>query len=492
MTRVKSLEVEKEVIALLFSSPESYSDLGNFQITESDFTAQNKIIFSVCDSLLKAGETLSASVVISRLNNLGIKSDTIDYPTYVEGLSQIPVSKHSGPSLFKELKLIAIRNHIIKNCEETIAKMAKGDYNTLGDVVKTADDTYNKYVNVFNENSQIVSITDNFERIIEDRGNNPVDFIGLKGPFDNINNIYGSLSRDAAITMVAARSGVGKTKMGMFYNLFLAEKYNLPILHMDFGEMTYEELIWRFAACFVNDEVPMHFLETGKWRRVPEYVDKVRKIGIPRARKLKIFYIDVSDMTPMDIISVIRRYSYNEAGRDNKFLINYDYLKPFDPSGESKDDKEFALMGKFMKQIKSFLKNEMPMPFWCSIQQNRNVYQKSGVDDSSNSISISDRIYQQTNHTFILRYKSPLEIAEDGIEFGNAKAVFIKTRSLGELADDAFYVKTEDGQFLSNYINIHIKGFTFEDRGSLIDVLKARGRKSQNLAQNPPKDKDLL
>jgi len=48
------------------------------------------------------------------------------------------------------------------------------------------------------------------ERIIEERGDNPLVEFGMMGPHKKINELYGSLLRPGNLTVVVARSGVGK------------------------------------------------------------------------------------------------------------------------------------------------------------------------------------------------------------------------------------------------------------------------------------------
>ena len=79
----------------------------------------------------------------------------------------------------------------------------------------------------------------------------------------------------AHITVVVARAGVGKTQFCMdFCTKVSSINNNVPILHFDNGEMSKEELIVR--QCSALSGVPMHLLETGRWRQAgQEIVDKV-------------------------------------------------------------------------------------------------------------------------------------------------------------------------------------------------------------------------
>ncbi len=71
-------------------------------------------------------------------------------------------------------------------------------------------------------------------------------------------------------------------------------------------------------------------------------------------------------------------------------------------------------MGDFTQQLKNLITQEVPLPFWTSLQLNRlgitNNKKGSQVDDSENAFGISDRIFQQISHGFIMRQKVMDEI----------------------------------------------------------------------------------
>ena len=50
-----------------------------------------------------------------------------------------------------------------------------------------------------------------WKTVIEGRGNSPLTEFGMMGPHPKVNEIYGSLLRPGNITVIVARSGVGKT-----------------------------------------------------------------------------------------------------------------------------------------------------------------------------------------------------------------------------------------------------------------------------------------
>jgi replicative DNA helicase len=294
---------------------------------------------------------------------------------------------------------------------KNLAKIATQKDSKIQDLVRACDKVYadsiSDIISLSESNNQINIFAD-LKEVIEDIGNNPPDPTRFPfGPFEAINNLYGSLHRPGNITIIGARTSVGKTAYSMFYNIWMAEKYNWPILWQDFGEMTKLELQLRAAACLTAGEVSLSSIEDGSWRRDAAATKKIREQW-PRVEKLKLCYEDVSKFDPKQILTSVRKFYYNTAGRNNKFIWCLDYLKPFDT--DDFNTPEWKQMGHFIQDVKSFITGEIETNLFTSIQLNKfgitNNKSSANVDDSENSVSMSDRITQQSSHTFILRRKT--------------------------------------------------------------------------------------
>ena len=186
----------------------------------------------------------------------------------------------------KELKKYSIRREILESCEDISKKMkAIKPESSYRDIVETADHIYNSKINLFEIGNDVPeNIYDDMEALIEERGNNPIEEFGMMGPHEKVNDIYGSLLRPGNITVIVARSGVGKTQYCMDYATKVALKYGVPVLHFDNGEMSKEELMMR--QCAAHSGVPMHLLESGKWRCKDECVCRV--CGGERVRRVQL------------------------------------------------------------------------------------------------------------------------------------------------------------------------------------------------------------
>lgn len=476
-----SLEIEKDSLSILLNKPDFFFEISSV-INEQDYYSElNQSIFSVIKQISNTQESLTPTIIAQKLQNMGLSfEDDINVFDYLESLSLILVPLSSSVTIFKELKKYSVARKIYLNSQK-IQKEIKHNINkTSKELLEIADKIHADNLAEYDDQDSPEDIFCDLEQVVEERGNNPQEEIGLMGPFDTINRIYGSLLRDGAITVIGARTGIGKTSFGFNYLTEVAAKYgDLPILHLDCGEMSKEELQFRATCMFSKGHIPFHALETGLWRKNQDFTDKLRKDVFPKVKKLQYYYYNVGGMTQDEVVNLIRRFYYQKIGKGKRFLCHYDYLKPFDVSDTS--TPEWKEMGHFIQKIKTLITKEIPhMPFWTSLQLNKSGItgnkKSSEIDDTENTFSISDRIVQQTTHAAIMRWKTPEELANDGPENGNVKLIFVKHRHLGKDYLDALIpVKLPDGKGLAkNYINIRSNNFHFEDKGDFKTVLRRR------------------
>jgi replicative DNA helicase len=318
------------------------------------------------------------------------------------------------------------------------------------------------------------------EAFIEERGNNPVDEFGMMGPHKKINDIYGSLLRPGNITVVVARSGVGKTQFCMHYATQVSSKYNVPVLHFDNGEMSKEELIIRQCASLSG--VSPHLLESGKWRQAgSEVVSKVRSVW-SKVKKLQFYYYNVGGMDVDSMINTLKRFYYSKVGRGNKMVFSFDYIKTSSEIASNKSEWQTVgeMVDKFKKCVqKEILEDGNPViPMITSVQSNRSGIttnrQSANIIDDESIVSLSDRITQFCSHMFILRQKTNDEVVEEGNQFGTHKLINVKARHLGKDIAGAVEPVQVDDNLRKNFINLSFRNFNIVECGDLRDIVNFR------------------
>ncbi len=280
---IYNLELEKQLLAALIKEPESYTEVANF-ISSKDFYSEesnlHSTIFTIIKQAIDSGEAVDEVIIAQRVNSLGLSfEDRVNPADYIRSLAFRKVPKGNLVKTARELKKFTIRREIFESAQE-IAKRMKSvsPDTTYSDIIEQADNAYNSRINLYEIGNDVPeNIYEEMEALVEERGNNPVNEFGMMGPHKKVNEIYGSLLRPGNITVIVARSGVGKTQFCMDYSTKVAVEYGIPVLHFDNGKMSKEELVMR--QCAALSGVPMHLIETGEWRRAgQDVVNKIRSI----------------------------------------------------------------------------------------------------------------------------------------------------------------------------------------------------------------------
>ena len=221
---IYNLELEKQLLAALIKEPESYSEISNF-INSRDFYSEDSnlhgSIFTIIKQSVDAGEQIDEIIISQRIGSLGLSfEDRVNPSDYICSLALRRVPKGNLLKTARELKKFTIRREIFESAQEIARRMKSVAPETAySDIIEQADNAYNSRINLYEIGNDVPeNIYEEMESLIEERGNNPIQEFGMMGPHEKINKIYGSLLRPGNITVVVARSGVGKTQWCMDYS----------------------------------------------------------------------------------------------------------------------------------------------------------------------------------------------------------------------------------------------------------------------------------
>jgi replicative DNA helicase len=503
-----SYEIEKKVLSGLLQHPEKWEEVSSF-LNDSDFYSEdskvNISIFKLIRNALDNAEIIDETILIQRLDQLKVSfPDSIDISEYVFSLAFYKISEEIFISSVKELKKYTARREIYNSCKDVASFVKKADPSLkYGDIVEKADKIYNDSIQKFEiSDAGPVDLFGMMEDVVEERGNNPVDFFGLKGPHKRLEEIYGSLLLAGNITVVVARSGVGKTQFCMDFTTKAASLNNeVPILHFDNGEMSEEELIYR--QCSAISGIPVWLLQTGKWR-TSTYGDLTQEQVVAKVRSawkkikgIKFYYENVAGMTVDEMCSVLKRFYYSKIGRGNPLIFSFDYIKS-DFSNLGKSDG-WQQVGRMVDSFKQAIHKELCfdgkpcVSMITSVQSNRlgittNRQADSIVDDES-VVSLSDNITQFCSHLFLLRKKVAEEIHLEGDSFGTHKLINLKSRHMGKSALRGINpVRMPDGTNKNNYINLKIENFNIKEVGDLQDYVDSVNNEDVGVVENDVSD----
>jgi len=481
---IYNLELEKQLLAALIKEPESYSEVSNF-INYQDFYSNDSnlhsTIFTIIKQSIDAGEQIDEIIIAQRVNTLGLSfEDRVNPADYIRSLALRKVPKGNLLKTAKELKKFTIRREILESAQEIARRMKAAPPDaSYSDIIEQADNAYNSRINLYEiGNDTPENIYDDMEFMVEERGNNPTTEFGMMGPHKKVNELYGSLLRAGNITVIVARSGSGKTTFCMDYATKVGIQYDIPILHFDNGEMSKEELQMR--QCAAVSGVPMHLIETGKWRNAGiDVVNKIRDTW-PKIKKMRFYYYNVAGMDVDSMVKTLKRFYYAKVGRGNRMVFSFDYIKTTSESMAGKN--EWQIVGEMVDKFKKCVQKEILhecnpiIAMVTSVQSNRsgittNRNSQNIIDDES-IVSLSDRIIQFCSHMFILRNKTPDEIESEGRTFGTHKLINVKARHLGEDIAGAIEPIRVGDTLRKNFVNLEFKNFAITERGDLRDIVR--------------------
>lgn len=473
-----SLQVERHSLGGLIKNSEIYLEIASF-IDENDFHHPvHHTIFCCIRDLVLRGQKVDKVILAQKVKDLGISfsEQDIDIFEYVDTLSYTQINAEGTIEAFKNLKTFRVRRDLDQTANKIKEFVNKcGDKHT-NEIITEVDAIYNKRILTYDSVNEPEDIFADMVELIEDRGNNPVEDIGILTPYKQFNEMWGGL-RGGNLYAFVARPENGKSTLlaDMGFNSSRLTDFKIPALFLD-TEMFSVDMKFRIASSLTG--IPMWYLETGNWRKVPEYVKILREMA-PIIRKFKFHHYSVGNRDVDQVCSLIRRWYYSKVGRGNKSLIIYDYIKL---TGEKLAGNwaEHQAIGEKADKLKK-IGEEINAPILAAVQANRsaensNRNSKDVVDDAS-VISQSDRIQWFASFTALWRRKTIDEISEHGVEFGTHKMLKLKTRFQGKMAaghHDLVRVTDSDGSvaYKSNFLNFQVENFAVKELGSLKDMIQ--------------------
>ena len=270
-----SLQIEKHVLGGLIQHQDLIAEIEGF-VNEKHFVAQpHSTIFSCLVSAYLHKEKIDKVILAQKIKNLGISfKDNINIFDYIESISFAPITRDATIKACQELaKLYALRE-IDGTCDDIKTHIQRSVNDPLDMVIGAVDVIYGSKLTGFTTNEKDENMYIPLLDMAEERGNNPITEIGYATPWPEFNRIYGGL-RKKNLYVLAARAKAGKSTWLNELAAGLSELHSMPVLYLD-TEMSTEETQFRAAAA--RSGVPMWYIETGNWRKNPEYVKKNPKL----------------------------------------------------------------------------------------------------------------------------------------------------------------------------------------------------------------------
>lgn len=257
---------------------------------------------------------------------------------------------------------------------------------------------------------------------------NPVEQVGVSTGFKYYDQYIGGGFRRKTVSLLGARTGVGKSLISDNIALHVSSVLGIPVLYLD-TEMSKEDHWHRVGANAADIIIPR--LETGKFGSDADEKRRLKK-AIAQIQDAKFWYQNISGRPVEETISIMRRWlkqrvGYDKNGRMNDCLIIYDYIKMMSAEGITAALQEYQTLGFMMTGLHNFAV-KYDVPIFALTQLN-----KDGIDkETTGVVAGSDRITWLATNLAVYKPKSDEEVeADGGLKNGTHKLVVIKSRHGG-------------------------------------------------------------
>jgi len=318
--------LEEEVLANLITFPEMISKALSKLPIEAFENEINKKIYICCIELYKIKKPITIGIVCNNLK--GAIEENINWEKYIRKMTIHATNIEVLEGLIETLTEKYRRNKIKRILNETIEKINKKEMTS--DYVATYIN--NQLLRLLSETksvdfNHIRNVIDEVNVIAKNRFENKgIDPNTYTTGFHDLNSIIHGF-KPGQLIVVAGRTGMGKTTLGLNFIKHFAQEYKDKNIIIISREVLARDLTLKLLSSKINFSI--NYIQDGKWLGTSNADDKNKNILILSAMQelanTNIYYDDSynSDVTKLE-------GSLNTFLRDNKEdigLILVDYLQ---------------------------------------------------------------------------------------------------------------------------------------------------------------------
>lgn len=442
------IAAERAVLAGIYQfGQEAYIDVAGI-ISANTFTFEsNQIVFKCLEHLLKekTGAVIDMPSVWSAATDLGFKEILTkpDERNYLRSLSNLPVRKENVHRLAGKIGKLEVVRSLRKKLKEVDSELLTftGDepVNKILSVPETAILDFSSSLDSHDEAGMMGDgIMDYINYLIE----NPREKVGIGTGWKYYDRLVGN-GLLPGVNIVGARPKVGKTTFADNVGLYISGVLGVPVLNLD-SEMTKKNHWDRILANLSSVDVQL--IRTGEFGRNHYMRRKVQEAG-QMLEMMPYSYESVIGQDMDACIAIARRWlmkkvGFQENGLANPCVIIYDYLKLASEESLGRDLKEYQALGFQINSLHNFVA-KYEIPCLAMIQLNRDGMTR----EDSSVMSGSDRQAWACTSFCLFKKKSPEEINEDGGKKYNRKLVQIMARFAPEWEEENYINLRMEGQF---------------------------------------------
>lgn len=420
---------------------DAFVDASSYINSEDFYLAINKTLYKILSSLnedIDCGHFDLESIKLkARALKLEEKISGKDEAEYVELLSESFFELKNLPMFAIQVKKFSIVRQMHNQYKNALDYIENIDgTESLSDIIQNAEDHVISSISGSQEDDAKLLCEDLDSYIEEKIESEEVDQVGISTGFNLYDEAIGGGPRPGTVSIVGARSKVGKS----FWSMNVARNVamqGIPVLYLD-TELTEEYQKDRMIC--IDSECPIQDFERNRFKNNPTLVEALR-ISAKNIKEIPFHYKSISGKCNTEALNIARRWitrhvGFNDEGHANPCLIIYDYLKLMNSEELGKNSPEYIILGLILTELHNFA-HRYNVPIISLVQLNR-----EGIDgEDASVIAGSDRILWLCSSFAIIKNKTEEDVAI-GCDWshGNKKMIVVDTRQGSGMEHEKDYI----------------------------------------------------
>jgi replicative DNA helicase len=325
---------------------------------------------------------------------------------YIEAMKGTPVAPNTSMFVGHIIQASA-RREVYEQAKKLQDRAVKDKDTDLNEYLAGAEAVFRDISIEYQIEEEVQKLGDGIGDRLKQRLLNPNDVIGLKTGWKAFDKASLGLV-DGELTIVGARSKVGKSTVLLNWCKKIAVEDEVPVLYID-TEMYKEEQEDKLLSMLSG--VPHDEIRNGMFGKdtMNGYAkDKIKRVqeASAKLKKAPLYHVYLPNFTPEKVQALARKY---QIEHDVKLIV-FDYIK-LPSSNANLGDKEYQALGYLTSSLKD-LAGKLQVPIISAVQLNRGAVGAEDIDEGM--IAGSDRILFLANRVCMLRRSTEEEYAYTG------------------------------------------------------------------------------
>jgi len=326
--------------------------------------------------------------------------------TYIESAKLTPYVGNTQ-MFIDNIKQAAARRSIYEQAQKVMSRVEKDADSDINSVLSAVETDFRDISIEYQVATGVTKLGENTADRLKQRLLTPQDVIGLKTGWKLFDLATLGLI-DGELTIVGARSKVGKSTVLLNWCNKICIEDGVPTLYIDTEMYDYEQ---EDKLLSIISGVPHEEIRTGRFgvdTDAGKAIDKIAALQDAN-RELKeapFYHVYLPSFTAEKLRALVRKYQVEHGVK----LVVFDYIK-LPSSDSSLGEREFQALGYLTSALKD-IAGELKVPVVSAVQLNRGAVDKEDINEGD--IGGSDRILFLANRVCFLRKSTEEEYAMTG------------------------------------------------------------------------------